>query len=72
MSFHEITEKFDVGEIINEKEIILEVAFDDVFPSSRHKSGVAMRFPRIHRIRWDKLANEVITLEEFKSEFKIK
>ena len=54
------------------KEIILEVAFDSVFPSGRHKSGIAMRFPRIHRIRWDKLAKEVITLKEFKKEFKLK
>ena len=53
------------------KEIILEVAFDDVFPSTRHKSGVAMRFPRIHRIRWDKPTNEVLSIEEFKKEFKI-
>ncbi len=53
------------------KEIILEVAFDNVFPSKRHKSGVAMRFPRIHRIRWDKPISEVITIEEFKKEFKI-
>ncbi len=53
------------------KQVVLEVAFDNVFPSSRHKSGVAMRFPRIHRIRWDKLIKEVITLEEFKKEFKI-
>jgi len=47
------------------------VAFDDVFPSTRHKSGVAMRFPRIHRIRWDKPTNEVLSIEEFKKEFKI-
>ena len=53
------------------KEIVLEVAFDNVFLSKRHKSGVAMRFPRIHRIRWDKLAKEVITLKEFKKEFKL-
>ena len=53
------------------KEIILEVAFDDVFPSTRHKSGVAMRFPRIHRIRWDKPVNEVLTISEFKKEFKL-
>ncbi len=53
------------------KQIVLEIAFDNVFPSGRHKSGVAMRFPRIHRIRWDKLANEVITLKEFKDEFKL-
>jgi DNA ligase-1 len=34
-----------------------------VFKSTRHKSGVAMRFPRIHRIRWDKPAAEADTLE---------
>ena len=39
-------------------ELVLEVAFDSVHRSSRHKSGVAMRFPRIHRIRWDKPAIE--------------
>lgn len=38
--------------------LVLEVAFDAVHPSRRHKSGVAMRFPRIHRIRWDKPAVE--------------
>ena len=54
------------------KEIILEIAFDNVFPSGRHKSGVAMRFPRIHRIRWDKPISEVLTIEEFIKEFKVK
>jgi DNA ligase-1 len=44
-------------------ELVLEVAFDAVQHSSRHKSGVAMRFPRIHRIRWDKLATEADRLE---------
>lgn len=38
--------------------LVLEVAFDSVQASKRHKSGLAMRFPRIHRIRWDKPANE--------------
>ena len=44
-------------------EIVLEVAFDSVHRSSRHKSGVAMRFPRIHRIRWDKPFREADTLQ---------
>lgn len=44
-------------------QLVLEVAFDAVQRSSRHKSGVAMRFPRIHRIRWDKPAAEADTLE---------
>src|SRR3546814_8431785 len=36
----------------------LEVAFDSVARSTRHKSGVAMRFPRVAHIRWDKPAIE--------------
>jgi DNA ligase-1 len=44
-------------------EIVLEVAFDSVHRSNRHRSGVAMRFPRIHRIRWDKPFREADTLE---------
>jgi DNA ligase-1 len=46
-----------------EKELVFEVAFDSVHRSARHKSGVAMRFPRINRIRWDKPAREADTLE---------
>ena len=44
-------------------DLVLEVAFDAVQPSSRHKSGIAMRFPRIHRIRWDKPAAEADRLD---------
>ena len=44
-------------------ELVFEVAFDAVQKSTRHKSGVAMRFPRIHRIRWDKPAAEADRLE---------
>ncbi|HKY94512.1 MAG TPA: cisplatin damage response ATP-dependent DNA ligase [Kiloniellales bacterium] len=43
--------------------LVLEVAFDAVQPSTRHKSGVSMRFPRVHRIRWDKPAAEADRLE---------
>jgi DNA ligase-1 len=39
-------------------ELVLEIAFDSVHRSTRHKSGVAMRFPRVNRIRWDKPAGE--------------
>jgi DNA ligase 1 len=46
-----------------EPKLVFEVAFDSVHRSSRHKSGVAMRFPRIHRIRWDKPAAEADRLE---------
>ncbi len=42
--------------------LVLEIAFDALHRSSRHKSGVAMRFPRVHRIRWDKPAAEADTL----------
>ncbi len=43
--------------------LVLEVAFDAVHPSTRHKSGLAMRFPRVKRIRWDKPANEADRVE---------
>lgn len=39
-------------------ELVLEVAFEGVNRSARHKAGLAMRFPRIARIRWDKPAAE--------------
>jgi len=42
--------------------LVLEIAFDSVHRSNRHKSGVAMRFPRVHRIRWDKTFREADTL----------
>jgi ATP-dependent DNA ligase len=42
--------------------LVLEIAFDSVHRSNRHKSGVAMRFPRVHRIRWDKPYREADTL----------
>jgi DNA ligase-1 len=51
------------------KELVLEIAFDSAHESNRHKSGVALRFPRIHRIRWDKPVNEVQSLSDFKQEF---
>lgn len=41
-----------------EKSLVLEVAFDSIHTSTRHKSGLAMRFPRISRIRIDKPAAE--------------
>ena len=44
-------------------QLVLEVAFDGVQRSGRHKSGVALRFPRASRIRWDKPAGEADKLE---------
>ncbi|HBK06652.1 MAG TPA: ATP-dependent DNA ligase [Acetobacteraceae bacterium] len=46
-----------------EKSMVLEVAFDAAQLSNRHKSGVAMRFPRLARIRTDKPAAEADRLE---------
>ena len=46
-----------------EKSLVLEVAFDSIHASKRHKSGLAMRFPRIRRIRTDKPANEADRIE---------
>jgi DNA ligase-1 len=43
--------------------LVFEVAFEGLQRSTRHKSGVAMRFPRINRIRWDKPAREADELE---------
>ncbi len=42
--------------------LVLEIAFDSVHRSTRHKSGLAMRFPRVHRIRWDKPFREADTV----------
>ncbi|MBB5224099.1 DNA ligase-1 [Amaricoccus macauensis] len=43
--------------------LVLEVAFEGLARSTRHRSGVAMRFPRISRLRWDKPPGEADTLE---------
>ena len=43
--------------------LVLEVAFEGLQRSTRHKSGVAMRFPRINRIRWDKPPREADRIE---------
>ncbi|MEO1103950.1 MAG: cisplatin damage response ATP-dependent DNA ligase, partial [Pseudomonadota bacterium] len=46
--------------------LVLEVAFEGLQRSPRHKSGVAMRFPRISRLRWDKPPREADTLANLK------
>jgi DNA ligase-1 len=46
-----------------EQKLVLEIAFDGIARSTRHKSGVAMRFPRISRIRTDKPAAEADTVD---------
>ena len=50
-----------------DKSLVLEVAFDSVHLSKRHKSGLAMRFPRINRIRTDKPAHEADHIETLKA-----
>src|SRR6476660_8792817 len=46
-----------------EPKIVLEVAFNNMMRSARHESGYALRFPRILRIRTDKLPDEIDTLD---------
>jgi DNA ligase-1 len=48
-------------------ELVFEIAFEAINESSRHKSGVAVRFPRIARWRTDKPAAEVNTLEDLRA-----
>jgi len=47
-------------------ELVFEIAFEGIAASNRHKSGVAVRFPRILRWRTDKKPDEINTLEELK------
>jgi len=47
-------------------ELVFEIAFEGIAASNRHKSGVALRFPRISRWRKDKKADEINTLEDLK------
>ena len=47
-------------------ELVFEIAFEGIAPSSRHKSGVAVRFPRIARWRHDKKSLEANTLDDLK------
>jgi DNA ligase-1 len=47
-------------------ELVFEIAFEGIAASNRHKSGVALRFPRISRWRKDKKADEINTIEDLK------
>jgi DNA ligase-1 len=46
-----------------EPKVVLEVAFNNIQRSGRHESGFALRFPRIVRVRRDKTAEQIDTLE---------
>jgi DNA ligase 1 len=50
--------------------IVLEVAFNAIMRSDRHDSGFALRFPRIARVRQDKLPKEIDTVEEVERIYK--
>lgn len=54
-----------VREVVHEPNqgLVFEVAFEGLARSKRHKSGVAMRFPRISRLRWDKPPKEADRIE---------
>ena len=48
-------------------ELVFEIAFEGIAASARHKSGVALRFPRINRWRRDKKPDEINTIEDLKN-----
>ncbi|MEQ9690366.1 MAG: cisplatin damage response ATP-dependent DNA ligase [Bauldia litoralis] len=52
----EVTHTIDKG-------LVIEVAFEGLQRSTRHKSGIAMRFPRVSKLRWDKPPSEADRLE---------
>jgi DNA ligase-1 len=47
-------------------ELVFEIAFEGIAESKRHKAGIALRFPRMKRIRKDKKAEEINTLEDLR------
>jgi DNA ligase 1 len=74
LEIEELTEHFIATTLVNHgryrevrPEIVLEIAFDSVQPSTRHESGLAMRFPRIKAIRRDKTPADIDTLSYARS-----
>jgi len=64
------TDRFGpVREVVHEpgQGLVLEVAFEGLQRSTRHRSGLAMRFPRINRLRWDKPPGEADRLERLET-----
>jgi len=64
------TERFGpVRKVVHEPDqgLVLEVAFEGLQRSTRHKSGLAMRFPRISRLRWDKPPGQADRLERLET-----
>jgi DNA ligase-1 len=62
---HTVNRFGPVREVVHGRDqgLVFEVAFEGLARSTRHKSGVAMRFPRIARLRWDKPPHEADRLE---------
>jgi DNA ligase-1 len=52
-------------------ELVFEIAFEGIAASNRHKSGVALRFPRMSRWRKDKTVDEINTIEDLKAMLKM-
>jgi DNA ligase-1 len=52
-------------------ELVFELAFEGIAESKRHKSGVALRFPRMNRWRKDKKVEDINTLDDLKMMLKI-
>ncbi len=52
-------------------ELVFEIAFEGIAASNRHKSGVALRFPRMNRWRHDKKPSEINTLDDLKKMLEI-
>ena len=73
-------DKFVRNNIINrfgpvreiKKQLVFEIAFDSISESKRHKSGIALRFPRISKIRWDKPISEVESIQRIKKNYNLK
>ena len=61
-----VTEKFGPVRGVTPT-IVMEIAFEGIHESSRHKSGLALRFPRIKRLRRDKKIEEANTLDDAKA-----
>jgi DNA ligase 1 len=66
---HTIDRFGPVREVVHEpgEGLVLEVAFEGLQRSTRHKSGLAMRFPRINRLRWDKPPGQADRLERLEA-----
>ena len=52
-------------------ELVFEIAFEGIAASNRHKSGVALRFPRMSRWRKDKTVDEINTIDDLKAMLEI-